>query len=245
MSNNPDAFPQISIVTISYNAVAFIEETILSVVNQTYPHLDYIIIDGGSTDGTIDIIRKYQAKISYWISEPDNGLYDAMNKGIKVAKGEWINFMNCGDTFYSNSVISQLFNKPVAADYSVVYGNVIFKYATHSQKASEGHSKYMPACHQSTFCRTAFMKDFLFDTKYKIAADFDFFHKLYQTGHPYLYKDVTVSIFDAANGLSSQNKYLRNKEFIYIKEKNPIKRYLLLGKLQIKHLMKRLLATNH
>lgn len=243
--NTPSSIsPQISIVTISYNAVTFIEDTILSVINQTYPHIEYIIIDGGSTDGTVDIIKKYQRKISYWVSEPDKGLYDAMNKGIGVAKGEWINFMNCGDTFYSHSVISELFNKAIAANHSVVYGNVIFKYTTHSQKASEGHSKCMPACHQSTFCRTAFMKDFLFDTKYKIAADFDFFYKLYHTGHPYLERDVTVSIFDATNGLSSQNKHLRNKEFLYIKEKNFIKRHLLLAKLLIKHLIKRLTATN-
>ena len=86
--------PLISIVTVSYNAVATIEQTILSVINQTYPNIEYIIIDGGSKDGTIDIIRKYADQIAYWVSEPDEGIYDAMNKGIKIATGEWINFMN-------------------------------------------------------------------------------------------------------------------------------------------------------
>ena len=78
----------ISVVTVSYNAVATIEQTLLSVINQTYPNIEYIIIDGGSTDGTVDIIKKYADEIVYWISEPDKGIYDAMNKGIKKANGE-------------------------------------------------------------------------------------------------------------------------------------------------------------
>ena len=88
----------ISVVTVSYNAVATIEQTLLSVINQTYPNIEYIIIDGGSTDGTVDIIKKYADEIVYWISEPDKGIYDAMNKGIKKANGEWINFINAGDS---------------------------------------------------------------------------------------------------------------------------------------------------
>ena len=86
MKNNP----LISVVTVSYNAVLTIEQTILSVINQTYPHIEYIIIDGGSTDGTVDIIKKYANRIAYWVSEPDKGIYDAMNKGVVVATGEWI-----------------------------------------------------------------------------------------------------------------------------------------------------------
>jgi glycosyltransferase involved in cell wall biosynthesis len=85
--------PLVTIVTVSYNVVSTIERTILSVVNQTYSNIEYIIIDGGSTDGTVDIIKKYMDKIAYWVSEPDKGIYDAMNKGILMAKGQWINFM--------------------------------------------------------------------------------------------------------------------------------------------------------
>lgn len=75
---------KISIITVSYNAAATIEQTILSVIGQEYPHIEYIVIDGGSTDGTVDIIRKYEDKIAYWVSEPDQGIYDAMNKGIRL-----------------------------------------------------------------------------------------------------------------------------------------------------------------
>lgn len=101
--------PLISIITISYNSCLTIEDTILSVINQTYPHIEYIVIDGGSKDGTVDIIKRYENKISYWISEPDKGIYYAMNKGIAATTGEWINFINCGDSFYDKNVIARLF----------------------------------------------------------------------------------------------------------------------------------------
>ena len=95
----------ISIITVSYNAVKTIEDTINSVLNQTYPNIEYIIIDGGSTDGTLDVIKKYQDKITYWVSEPDKGIYDAMNKGALKATGVWLHFMNAGDTFYDEQVL--------------------------------------------------------------------------------------------------------------------------------------------
>ncbi|WP_455673672.1 glycosyltransferase family 2 protein [Phocaeicola sp.] len=101
--------PLLSIVTVCYNSIAEIEKTILSVINQTYPNIEYIIIDGGSTDGTVNLIKKYANKITCWVSEPDNGIYDAMNKGIHIAKGEWINFMNSGDVFVDCNVLENVF----------------------------------------------------------------------------------------------------------------------------------------
>ena len=92
-----------------YNAVTTIETTILSVINKNYSNIEYIVIDGGSIDGTVDIIKKYADKITDWVSEPDKGIYDAMNIGIIVATGEWINFMNTGDTFYNENVFSEIF----------------------------------------------------------------------------------------------------------------------------------------
>ena len=97
----------ISVVTVSYNAVLTIEQTILSVINQTYPNVEYIIIDGGSTDGTVDIIKKYADKIAYWVSEPDKGIYDAMNKRWLKATGDFIQFLNAGDWFENEHVIEK------------------------------------------------------------------------------------------------------------------------------------------
>ena len=103
--------PKISVVTVCYNAVETIEKTILSVINKTYQNIEYIIIDGASTDGTVDIINRYRDKIAYFVSEPDKGIYDAMNKGINAATGDWISFMNAGDTFYCNKTIHRLFHR--------------------------------------------------------------------------------------------------------------------------------------
>lgn len=98
---------KISIITVSYNAAKTIEQTIQSVVNQTYDNIEYIIIDGGSTDGTVDIIKKYEDKIAYWVSEPDKGIYDAMNKGILKASGEYIYFLGADDWLYNESVMER------------------------------------------------------------------------------------------------------------------------------------------
>ena len=94
-----------SIITINYNNKDGLEKTILSVLGQTCHDYEYIIIDGGSTDGSVDVIKKYANRIDYWVSEPDSGRYPAMNKGINQAKGDYLNFMNSGDTFYSSTVL--------------------------------------------------------------------------------------------------------------------------------------------
>lgn len=120
--------PLITIITVAYNAVKDIENTILSVLNQTYPNIEYIIIDGGSTDGTLDIIKKYEDKISYWVSEADKGIYDAMNKGALKATGEWLNFMNAGDTFYDQQVLEKVFKDNDWSDADVIYGDINIEY---------------------------------------------------------------------------------------------------------------------
>lgn len=96
--------PLVSIITVVLNGEKYLEETILSVLNQTYDNVEYIIIDGGSTDGTLDIIKKYEHAIDYWVSERDRGIYDTMNKGITVASGEWIELLNAGDFYESGAI---------------------------------------------------------------------------------------------------------------------------------------------
>ena len=115
---------KLSVVTIVYNDIQHIEKTILSVLGQSYSNIEYIIIDGGSNDGTIDLIKKYSDNISFWLSEPDNGLYDAMNKGIENVSGDFICFLNSGDLFYDNNTVENLLSNN-DSNIDVFYGETI------------------------------------------------------------------------------------------------------------------------
>lgn len=199
-------FPHISIITISYNAAKDIENTILSVLKQTYPNIEYIIIDGGSTDGTLDIIKKYQDRISYWVSEPDKGIYDAMNKGTLKATGMWLNFMNAGDTFYDEQILEKVFKDKDWSNTDVIYGDVVYIHPDREDIRKAVPLKRIkvgiPFCHQSVFVRTKLQQKYLFDTTYKICADYDFFHTLYKKGYSFKYKELIVAKY-LAGGLSS------------------------------------------
>lgn len=200
--------PLISIVTVSYNAVSTIEQTILSVINQTYPHIEYIIIDGGSTDGTVDIIKKYADKIAYWVSEPDKGIYDAMNKGIKVATGEWINFMNAGDCFANIYCIENIFSHQIEKNIHMIYGDINYiknEKINYTKALPISIIKHrMPCSHQAMFVRKSF-DNILFDLKYHIAAEYEIIHRiLNRSGEKaFLYLPITICNFDANDGISS------------------------------------------
>jgi len=230
MSNNTQS-PLITIITVAYNAVKDIENTILSVLNQTYPNIEYIIIDGGSTDGTLDIIKKYEDKISYWVSEPDKGIYDAMNKGTLKATGVWLNFMNAGDTFYDQQVLEKVFKDNDWSDTDVIYGDVYVKYKGGSKLKKTLPIKHlekgMPFCHQSSFVRTTLQKQFLFNTNYKICADYDFFYTLYKKKFYFKYTNILIAKFlnggvstDAIFNLLVENWQIGKKNykvyFIYL-----------------------------
>lgn len=210
--------PLISVVTVSYNAVTTIEQTILSVINQSYSNIEYIVIDGGSTDGTVDIIKKYADKITYWVSEPDKGIYDAMNKGIVVATGEWINFMNSGDLFYDNNVVDNILSACLDRKSDVIYGNRIssFSIACFIQYPQSlcRFSTEFPIFHQSCFIKMSIMKKMKYDLRYKICADYDFFYKLWKENGIYLYINMIISICDCEFGISSlaKNEIFRVKE---------------------------------
>lgn len=122
--------PTISIITVCYNAGSIIERTILSVISQDFTDYEYIIIDGGSSDDTLKIIDKYKNKISLIISEKDNGIYDAMNKGIKLAHGKWLNFMNAGDIFSNKNVLKDVFSNN--------YEGISFLYSDNFVKTKSG-----------------------------------------------------------------------------------------------------------
>lgn len=197
----------ISIVTVSYNAVDTIEETIQSVLGQDYEAIEYIVVDGGSTDGTVDVIKKYSDKLSYWVSEPDNGVYDAMNKGITVASGQWINFMNSGDCFFSNHVLSDIFNHEISSSVMVIYGDVIKQHSTF-QEYVKAKSLFklnfcIPFCHQSSFVRL--VPKLYFDTRFKISADFKLMHDYFHNYgyNSFKYVKFPISVFEAEQGISS------------------------------------------
>lgn len=218
---------KVSVVTVCYNAVEVIEKTILSVVNQTYNNLEYIIIDGMSTDGTVDIIKKYEDRITYWISEPDRGIYDAMNKGIKAATGMWINFMNAGDTFTANDILEKLYHVKLSSDIRVLYGDNIRQYNTGKRGYHKGHSikkiKYrLVGCHQSIFVSLINKDDLYFETKYEICADYNQIYNIYLRygAKAFLYVSFPIAVYDVDNGISSISKQKCQIEKLNIHFKN-------------------------
>lgn len=233
---------KISVVTVCFNAAATIEKTILSVINQTYKNIEYIIIDGGSTDGTVDIIKKYADRIAYWVSEPDKGIYDAMNKGINVATGEWINFMNAGDCFYNDNVVSSLLDD-VDSLYDVIYGDAIYLRTKGTELVKGEDIQYikrnMPNTHQAFFVRTENAKKIGFDLKYKYAADYNMIYHIYRErmGENILYKPIIVCEYEAVEGVSMKAGLAVQREVLAIRQ-HSIRWYYDLLKWKIKVIIK-------
>lgn len=212
--------PRVTIITVVYNGERVIEKTINSVLAQDYPNLEYIIIDGASNDTTLNIIEKYKGNLASY-SETDKGVYDAMNKGIDKATGDWILFMNAGDTFFSPTVISEVMQSDILFDnYSVIYGDAEFqlKNIAYINEASDTVStnQYMPFSHQAAFTRTSVAKQIRFDLKYKIAADTAFFLQLIKQGHSMKHVPIVICSYDALEGLSVNNEVARCREIVVL-----------------------------
>lgn len=202
---------KISIVTVCYNASSEIEKTMKSVFSQSYENIEYIIIDGASTDNTLEIINnlasKYNSRNVQIFSEPDKGIFDAMNKGIKKATGEWVNFMNAGDLFYNEKVIENMFKFEFSENTGVVFGDTYTEKGLFKMKPFIYNPKRfceMGICHQSLFVRTVLAKKYLFDLHFKVAADYNMIHKIYDAGFEFQYFNIPVSIYDMF-GFSTQN----------------------------------------
>lgn len=195
VSNNQ----KITIVTVCYNAADVIENTIKSVINQTYDNVEYIIVDGASTDGTVDIIKRYSDRISYWVSEPDKGIYYAMNKAVDVATGDYINFMNAGDVFFDDNVLKEVFDGKTFIE-DVIYGSNLLHftggYKCHHPSDIKYMATEMPFCHQSSFTKASVLKAYKFDTMFRSAADCMFFRKLYNNGGTFRRVKKYISVFD-------------------------------------------------
>ncbi len=177
--------PRFSIVTVTYNAENVLNDTIQSIVTQTYRNVEYIIIDGGSTDGTMHIVDRYRPMISIVVSEPDNGLYDAMNKGIALATGDYICFLNAGDAFHEDDTLQRMVHSLRGMELpDVIYGDTDIVDAEghflHKRRLSppkkltwKSFENGMLVCHQAFFARTKLAKATPYDLTYRFSADFD------------------------------------------------------------------------
>lgn len=202
--------PTLTIVTVTYNAAALLEKTILSVLEQTYNNVEYIIIDGNSTDATVESIKKYKDQLTYWESKPDRGIYHAMNKAVDKATGEWICFLNAGDVFDDKFVLGKIVSAiPADKSVKILYGNVITlgKDGERNEKiASAPCNKHrMYFCHQSAFVLTSVLRTYPFDESYKMSADFKFFKESYYRGDGFMYLPFPVAIYDMS-GVSNTNR---------------------------------------
>lgn len=212
---------KISVVTVCYNAVNTIEKTISSVINQTYSDIEYIIIDGGSKDGTIELIKKYADYITYWVSESDSGIYHAMNKGIEAATGEWINFMNSGDIFATRDVIQNIFASNINENTDIIYGNSIIQNKNKTVTLIAGNNiSLLRKCpiyrHGASFVRLSVHKLFLFNLartqNLGYALDFDVIFRLYRHNKHFEKVDTAIMIYEA-DGIS--NHPFRNIYYNY------------------------------
>ena len=211
-----------SIVTVCYNSEKTIENTIISVLKQRYSNLEYIIVDGCSNDATINLINKYRERLNNLISEKDSGIYDAMNKGINVASGDYIIFMNAGDMFFNDNVLSEIAKTVNNNSCDVIYGNVVneFRGKKHVVKAKDlTRIKYdMVFSHQSVFVKTELAKRLKFDTNYKYAADYGMLLKLFNRGATFRYVEIPISIVDVGSGATYDHFYSSRKEVFEIQK---------------------------
>lgn len=204
--------PTISVITITFQAATTLERTIKSIQGQDYPGLEYIVVDGGSTDGTLEVIRQYELGIDKWISEPDKGLYDAMNKGMKLASGDYFLFINSGDELDAPNTLSKIFSAcPTTAD--VYYGDTLI---TNMQGHVVGHRRLKPpknlnwkhfkhgmlVSHQSIVVSRNIAPQF--NLKYRYSADFDWCVGALQKSRTICNTQMAISRF-LDGGLTKQN----------------------------------------
>lgn len=224
---------RLSIVTVCYNAEKTIEATIVSILNQTYMNYEYIIVDGASTDRTNDIIKQYIPQFKEigiavkYISEKDNGIYDAMNKAIDMADGEWIAFMNADDSYYSRDVLEKVYMDQNYEGMDILYGST-------NCVSESGQKIIVPqelSClregrnafgHQASFVRVCYMKQKHFDCSMMIAADYKFFLEAWLEGKKFYQLQGMVIVNFSNMGLSTLNGYQAVAESRKIKYRHKI-----------------------
>ncbi len=232
--------PLVSIVTVVYNDILNIERTIKSVINQTYLNIEYIIIDGGSNDGTLEILKNYRENISCLISEKDFGIYDAMNKSLSYLHGTYVYFLNSGDIIFSNETIELIIGSSRSED--VIYCDTILamngsNFYLKGRKLSA--SDPMPFCHQSVLVNLLLLQSHKFNTTYKVCADKDFFKYCLDNKANFKYINIPFGQIES-KGYSNLNRITHIKENqLIVKERyyryifKLVKQYLVLISLRI------------
>jgi len=202
--------PLISIITPVFNAANTIRRTIQSVIEQTYENIEFIVIDGGSTDGTVDLLREFENHIAFWTSEPDAGVYDAMNKGIASANGEWLYFLGADDWLAGKNVIKELF-KSIDPDCSLLFGNVIFidEDDRHLHKFTSRFcwKSYLwnTIHHQGAFYRRELFDNFRYNPNFRVLADYELNFKIY-ISNLYWCQSSNIIAYCGSKGISSERK---------------------------------------
>lgn len=230
---------KITVVTVARNAREALKKTMESVMAQTYPELEYIVVDGASSDGTRDMLE--HTKNIRWISEPDKGIYDAMNKGIDMSTGEWIIFMNAGDTFASDDALVKTLSSPGCDTADVIYGNVVKRgqVCVAPEEVVDGHRMFF--CHQSCLARTIRLIETTFDLNHPLSADFKWVKTMIKQGRRFLHVDVPIAVFDT-DGISntSRSRGLADNIKVINEMESPVRRLRMLPHLIVPYIMCRI-----
>ena len=206
---------RLSIITINYNNRDGLKKTIDSVVTQTFRDFEWIVIDGDSTDGSHELIEEFAGHFAYWVSEPDKGIYNAMNKGMDQAHGDYLLFLNSGDWLYNETSLERSFAHEFSAD--VMYGDCVFHHADHEVKCRYPSDMTFELLYRSSLahCCSFIKREVLvkehYNESYKIVSDYEFWVKLAFAGGSFCHLDEFVSVFDTT-GISSTNHDLDKAE---------------------------------
>lgn len=227
MHNRPT--PKFSIITVTYNAEAVLEDTIQSVIAQTYRHLEYIIIDGASKDGTLAIAHKYADHITHFVSEPDRGLYDAMNKGIALATGDYLCFLNAGDSFHADDTLQLMVHTLAASELpDVIYGQTALvdkeRHFLRMRRLTapevltwKSFKQGMLVCHQAFFAKRSLVVPY--DLQYRFSADFDWCIRIMKQART-LHNTHLTLIDYLEEGMTTQNRKASLRERFRIMAKH-------------------------
>jgi len=216
--------PRISIVTICRNALTGLKATVNSTLQQRYENFEQIIIDGASTDGTQEYLATLTDERIQWISEPDKGIYDAMNKGAQRATGEWVIFMNACDCFANADVLSKVFAQ-CPDDAEIVYGDVI-KGETVKVAQPPHNSHRMFFCHQCVFVRTALAREYPFDTSYRLSSDFKFFKQMILQHRHFVHVNLPVAVFDTTGASNTHRSTGLLENIRIVRQMDPLSEQL-------------------